>query len=275
MPTNVTREYLNAELKYQRARASDERLSALKEMLSTAPRHKGADVLRAQLRERMKRIKKERADAKKRKAGHAPIVKKEGFQVAIIGFPNAGKSTLLAKLTNARPKISDYPFTTKEPEVGIMEFEGGQMQLVEIPALVEGAADRQREMMTLLTNADGIIALADDDYQRKTLLGELSKFGIEKPIFYASKEDRIEPKELFKFFDLIRVYTKEPGEKPEMERPIILKHKSTILDAAKEIHKDFANKLKFARVWGSSRFPGQRVEKDHVLQDKDIVELHI
>jgi len=117
--------------------------------------------------------------------------------------------------------------------------------------------------------------LADDDYQRKTLLGELSKFGIEKPIFYASKEDRIEPKELFKFFDLIRVYTKEPGEKPEMERPIILKRKSTILDAAKEIHKDFANKLKFARVWGSSRFPGQRVEKDHVLQDKDIVELHI
>jgi len=275
MPTNVTREYLNAELKYQKAKTSEEKLEALKEMLSTAPRHKGADVLRAQLRERMKRLKQEQAEAKRRRAGHAPIVRKEGFQVAIIGFPNTGKSTLLARLTNARPKISDYPFTTKEPEVGIMEFEGGQIQLVEIPALVEGASEKQRDMLTLLTNADGIILLADDDHQRKTILGELSKFGIEKPVFYASKEDRIEPKELFEFFDLIRVYTKEPGEKTEMERPIILKRKSTVLDVAKEIHKDFANKLKFARVWGSSRFPGQRVEKDHVLQDKDIVELHI
>ena len=275
MPTNVTREYLNAELKYQKARTSDERLEALKEMLSTLPKHKGTEVLKSQIRERMKKLRKEQIEAKKRRAGHAPIVRKEGFQVAIIGFPNAGKSTLLAKLTNARPKISDYPFTTKEPEVGVMEFEGGQIQLVEIPALVEGASEKQRDMLTLLTNADGIILLADDDHQRKTILGELANFGIKRLIFYASKGDKITKKQLFEFFDLIRVYTKEPGEKTEMDKPIILKRKSTVLDVAKEIHKDFANKLKFARVWGSSKFPGQRVEKDHILQDKDIVELHI
>jgi len=275
MPTNVTREYLNAELKYQKARTSDEKQEALKEMLSTLPKHKGTEVLKSQIRERMKKLRKEQIEAKKRRAGHAPIVRKEGFQVAIIGFPNAGKSTLLAKLTNARPKISDYPFTTKEPEVGVMEFEGGQIQLVEIPALVEGASEKQRDMLTLLTNADGIILLADDDHQRKTILGELANFGIKRLIFYASKGDKITKKQLFEFFDLIRVYTKEPGEKTEMDKPIILKRKSTVLDVAKEIHKDFANKLKFARVWGSSKFPGQRVEKDHILQDKDIVELHI
>jgi hypothetical protein len=275
MPTNVTREYLNAELKYQKARTIEEKLEALKEMLSTAPRHKGAEVLKAQIKERMKRLRKEQADAKRRRAGHAPIVRKEGFQVAIIGFPNTGKSTLLAKLTNARPKISDYPYTTKEPEVGIMDFEGGQIQLVEIPALVEGASEKQRDMLTLLNNADGIILLADDDYQRKTLVAELAKFGISKPIFYASKGDEIKPGQIFEFFDLIRVYTKEPGKRPEMEKPIILKKRSTVIDVAKELHKDFANKLKFARVWGSSKFPGQRVEKDYVLQDKDIVELHI
>jgi len=275
MPTNVTREYLNAELKYQKARTSDERLEALKEMLSTLPKHKGTEVLKSQIRERMKKLRKEQIEAKKRRAGHAPVVRKEGFQVAIIGFPNSGKSTLLARLTNARPKISDYPFTTKEPEVGIMEFEGGQIQLVEIPALVEGAAEKQRDMLTLLHNADGIVLLADDDHQRKTILGELANFGIKRSIFYASKGDKITKKQLFEFFDLIRVYTKEPGEKTEMDKPIILKRKSTVLDVAKEIHKDFANKLKFARVWGSSKFPGQRVEKDHVLQDKDIVELHI
>jgi hypothetical protein len=275
MPTNVTREYLNAELKYHKARTSDEKQEALKEMLSTLPKHKGTEVLKSQIRERMKKLRKEQAEAKKRRAGHAPVVRKEGFQVAIIGFPNAGKSTLLTRLTNARPKISDYPFTTKEPEVGVMEFEGGQIQLVEIPALVEGAAEKQRDMLTLLTNADGIILLADDDHQRKALVGELANFGINRPIFYASKGDKITKKQLFAFFDLIRVYTKEPGEKTEMDKPIILKQKSTVLDVAKEIHKDFANKLKFARVWGSSKFPGQRVEKDHILQDKDIVELHI
>ncbi len=275
MPTNVTGEYVNAEKKYQNARNSDERLSALQEMLSTLPKHKGTEVLKAQIRERMKRIKKEQIQAKKRRAGHAPVIKKEGFQVAIIGFPNSGKSTLLAKLTNARPKISDYPFTTKEPEVGVMEFEGGQVQLVEIPALAERAAEKQRDLLTLVTNADGIILLADDDYQRKTIMGELAKFGIRKSVFYAAKGEPISPRKLFEFFDLIRVYTKEPGERTEKDKPVILRRGATVLDIAKEIHKDFANKLKFARVWGSSKSPGQRGEKDHILRDKDIVELHI
>lgn len=275
MPTNVTREYLNAELKYQQARTSEEKIAALQEMLATVPKHKGTEVLRMQIRQRMKRLKQEELKAKKRKKGHSTAIKKEGFQIAIIGFPNTGKSTLLSKLTNARPKISDYPFTTKEPEVGVMEFGGGQIQLVEIPALTEGAAEKQRELMTLLSNADGIIVMADDENQRKTIVGELVKFGIEKPIFYATKDDKIQPSRLFEFFDLIRVYTKEPGEKAEISRPILLKKNSTVMDAAKEVHKDFASKLKFARVWGSSKFAGQRVEWDHILKDKDIIELHI
>jgi ribosome-interacting GTPase 1 len=275
MPANVTREYLNAELKYRRAGTMEEKLAALQEMLSTIPKHKGTEVMRAQIKERMKRIRREAAEAKKRRKGRSLAIKKEGFQIAIIGFPNTGKSTLLSRLTNARPKISDYPFTTKEPEVGIMDFEGGQIQLVEIPALIEKASEKQRDVLTLLSGADGIILLADDEHQRKTLVEELKKFGIDRPVFYASKRETITPERLFEFFDLIRVYTKEPGEKPEEERPIILKKNTTVLDVAKEIHKDFAENLKFAKVWGSSRFPGQRVEKDYVLGDKDIVELHI
>jgi ribosome-interacting GTPase 1 len=54
-----------------------------------------------------------------------------------------------------------------------------------------------------------------------------------------------------------------------------MKEGSTVLDVAKEIHRDFYKNLKNARVWGSTRFPGQRVEKEYVLKDKDIVELHI
>ncbi len=80
---------------------------------------------------------------------------------------------------------------------------------------------------------------------------------------------------LFESLDIIRVYTKEPGKPPSMEDPLILKKGSTVKEAAARIHKDFAEHLKFAKVWGSSKFPGQRVEQDYVLKDKDIVEFHI
>ncbi len=86
--------------------------------------------------------------------------------------------------------------------------------------------------------------------------------------------DEIKPL-LFESLGIIRVYTKEPGRPPSMEDPLILKKGSTVKEAAARIHKDFAEHLKFAKVWGSSKFPGQRVEQDYVLRDKDIVEFHI
>ena len=60
-----------------------------------------------------------------------------------------------------------------------------------------------------------------------------------------------------------------------MEEPVVLPKGSTVIDLAEEIHKDFAKKLKYARVWGSGRFEGQRVTRDYVLEDGDIVELHV
>jgi len=81
--------------------------------------------------------------------------------------------------------------------------------------------------------------------------------------------------EIFKELEIIRVYTKEPGKPPVLADPLILKKGSTVLDAAREIHKDFEQKLKYAKVWGSTKFEGQRVERDYRLQDKDIVEFHI
>lgn len=74
---------------------------------------------------------------------------------------------------------------------------------------------------------------------------------------------------------VIRVYSKPPGQKPDREVPFILKEGSTVLDMAAAVHKDFAEKLKQARVWGSARFAGQSVERTHVLRDGDVVELHV
>ncbi|MGB4238079.1 MAG: GTPase [Candidatus Hydrothermia bacterium] len=80
---------------------------------------------------------------------------------------------------------------------------------------------------------------------------------------------------LFQELEIIRVYTKEPGKPPVMHDPLILKKGNTVVDAAREIHKDFERNLKYAKVWGSAKFEGQRVEHDYKLQDKDIVEFHI
>src|SRR4030042_3661187 len=70
--------------------------------------------------------------------------------------------------------------------------------------------------------------------------------------------------EVFRSLEIVRVYTKTPGEKPDMEDPVVLKKGSTVTDVALTIHKDFAFKLKYAQLWGSGKFDGQRVSRDHV-----------
>jgi ribosome-interacting GTPase 1 len=83
------------------------------------------------------------------------------------------------------------------------------------------------------------------------------------------------PEALFDLIEVIRIYSKQPGKKPDLSRPYVLPKGSTVLDVASAIHRDFVSGLRYARVWGSGRFQGQAVQKDLVLSDKDIVELHI
>ncbi len=76
------------------------------------------------------------------------------------------------------------------------------------------------------------------------------------------------------FFDVlgkIRVYTHPPGKKPEFRRPFVLDNGVTVIEAAQEVHKDIADSLKYARVWGKGVFDGQMVPRDHILNDGDIV----
>lgn len=80
---------------------------------------------------------------------------------------------------------------------------------------------------------------------------------------------------LFAFLDIIRIYSKIPGEKANLEKPFIVKRGSTVADVAIKIHRDFGDKVKSARVWGSAKFDGQVVDRHHVLKDRDIVEIHI
>jgi hypothetical protein len=80
---------------------------------------------------------------------------------------------------------------------------------------------------------------------------------------------------LMERLNIIRVYTKSPGKKPDLAAPFVLNRGSTMADFAGKVHRDFSRKLKSARVWGPAVFDGQLVQREYVLQDGDIVELQI
>ncbi|MBN1551552.1 TGS domain-containing protein [bacterium] len=82
-------------------------------------------------------------------------------------------------------------------------------------------------------------------------------------------------RELYDMLQLIRVYTQAPGKEPRIDQPIVLRKGAVLLDAAQEIHKDFAHNLKYARVWGKNTFDGQRVQRDYVLNEGDIIEFKL
>ncbi|MGA2403703.1 MAG: GTPase [Syntrophobacteraceae bacterium] len=82
-------------------------------------------------------------------------------------------------------------------------------------------------------------------------------------------------RKIYEMAGVIRVYTKSPGKEPDLKSPFVLPKNSSLEELAEEIHKDFVSKLRFAKVWGRSVFDGQMVQRDYVLQDGDIVEIHI
>ncbi|MBI2107105.1 TGS domain-containing protein [Candidatus Woesearchaeota archaeon] len=305
MPTNVTIEYQLAEGEYNEAKTPNEKIIALEKMLSTAPKHKSAEKLLQQIKQRLAKLKQQQEKEKKQKKGQHFSIKKEGAsQVSLIGITNSGKSLLLNRLTNADVKVEEYEFTTTMPEIGIMDYHGIKIQLIEIPAIVEDYLEKEKGPLFfgVLRNSDLILIILDlskdVNFQLSLIKNELKKANIKnKTVLIGNKKDKMINQSLEKFnnlflisssdnldklkdfiwsnINLIKVYTKQPGKEKDFP-PIALKKGSTVMDLAKEIHKDFIKKFKFARIFGKSvKFSGCKVGLEHVLQDDDAVEIHI
>jgi ribosome-interacting GTPase 1 len=304
MPANLPPEYLKVEEKYRLAKTPEERLKLTEELIRLAPKHKGTEKLLKLLKQRAKKLRQEieREKSKRIAKGIPFAVKKEGAgQVVLLGLPNSGKSTLLSKLTSAKPEIGEHPFTTTRPFPGMMEFEDVQIQLVEAPAIVEGSCEGKglgMAPLSLARSADALILVVEagrEQEQLEVLQQELRKAGIEpdpsRTAVVVTKTDLNQAREftspykvlrldesirteIFRLLHVIRIYTKRPSEEPS-PKPLIMPEGSTVLDVARRIHEEFAERLDFARVWGSTRFPGQRVPKDYVLSDRDVVEFHL
>ncbi len=293
--TNQSPFYKKAEAKFLDAQTDEERITYLKEMIKECPKHKSSEKMLANLKTRYKKLKRKLERTKKSgKSGKAGI-KKEEMQAAIVGMTNTGKSSLLSLLTNAKPKIAEHKFTTKNPIVGMTGFEGTSIQLIEVPAFESEYYDRG-----IVNTTDTILILINDLKQINEIENRLGKVKGKKIIIFnimdSSKDTRkisatlsskkydyvvINTKtdeninelknKLFQSFDKIRIYTKEPG-KEKSNRPMILEPGTNVEKIAKKILKNLSD-LKETKIWGpSSKFPGQKVGLKHELKDLDVIE---
>ncbi|MBI4166235.1 MAG: 50S ribosome-binding GTPase [Acidobacteria bacterium] len=325
MPANLTPQYLEAERRFKSARTTEEKLESLVEMQATLPKHKGTEKMQADIRRRMAKLRNEQSRRPASRAGLIYRVDKEGAgQLALVGPPNSGKSALVRAVTHATPEVADYPFTTRQPQPGMMSFEDIQFQLVDLPPV--HPEFHESWIYQIIRNADAVllvVALDDPDLLEdlETTLGELDKAKVhlghgtmpgvvgwlQKPTLLVGTkrdlggaEDDLEilrelygqrfdilalsaetgeglellSRAVFDLLDLVRVYTKAPSHKIEKTAPYVLRRGSHLLDLAALVHHDFLTQLKYARVWGHGKFEGQMVNRDYILGDKDVIELH-
>jgi small GTP-binding protein len=221
------------------------------------------------------------------------------MQAVLLGLTNSGKSSVLKALTNAQPRIASYGFTTTQPEIGTLNYENCNIQIIDLPPIASENFNK-----SLTNTADTILIVVEkiheikptldlikdnkkakkiiifnkiDSYNeetkrkiKETLRSKKYNFSI---ISTDTKEGIEELKEkIFKSFDIIRVYTKHTKKKQD-NTPIILPPNSTLKDVAEKVLHGYSKKVKFAKITGpSSKFLNQQIGLKHVVKDKDVVE---
>jgi small GTP-binding protein len=167
MPANLPPQYSKAEEEFRRATTPAARLDSLREMFRLLPKHKGTEKLQADLKQKISRAKEdlEGAKAGAKKPGISYRVPKEGAgRIALIGAPNVGKSAILAALTNAKPEVAPYPFTTRTPQPGMVTYKDVRYQLLDLPPIT--ADVHEPWVADLIRTSDAgllVVDLADDD----------------------------------------------------------------------------------------------------------------
>ena len=279
MTVNPGVEYQLAEEGFQNASTAEEKLKALQKMWSTVPKHKSSEGLQRQIKQKLSKYKNLLRKEKSFKRGSSSLsIKKEGSAtISILGAPNSGKSTLLKKLTNSNVLIADYPFSTVKPEVGILNYKGILLQIIEIPAITENFEETEKGPMYLaIIRMSDVLVVMNQDL--KLIKKELKNNDIHVKSLIVDKDEELEKvrDKIWNSLGLIKVYTKQPGKKFEYP-PLSLKKGDTVRELAERVHKDFVKNFKFARIWGkSARFTnGQQVGLKHVLQDGDVIEFHM
>ena len=330
MAANLTAQYLKAEERYRAARTADEKVDALQEMLREIPKHKGTSHMQADLKRKIAQAKKEvgkkSATARQTQTYEHHIAREGAGQVVLIGPPNSGKSTLLARLSNADVVVADYPYATRKPQPCMVAFQDVQIQVIDTPPVSRDFFETW--LAGLVRNADLAVVLLDlasddllDDYEvvlarleahklrflaaaderftadgvalKRTflagnkaddpraegnlaLLREMVGDRFEIVALSAKTGDGVDAwvRRVYDGLGVVRVYSKQPGKDADHD-PVLLARGATVGDFARSIHKEFAEKLKYAKLWGTGKFDGQMVNRDFELSEGDVIELHL
>jgi ribosome-interacting GTPase 1 len=392
MPTNLPPEAMDKWEEVEAAHTPKEKMEKMIEFLKYVPHHKGTMKLRGEMNRKISLIRddlenKKRKGTGKSSGGPKLFIEKEGSaQIALVGMTNVGKSCLMTATTNSKVLVTPTPFSTHEPVPGIMNYLDVQFQIVEAPAVMEGAAEGKaggQVTLGLARNADGVILMVDlsrDPVEQLELLvaeleksrvlvskpsggrvevdrrhagaglriiivgrlidcsmrdvevllrgyrindaivrisGEVSLDDVENavyentvykpavivgnkldlkgaqanlrhlktyvngklPVVAMSCEYKTGIEELgkamFESLGIVRIYTKEPGNRVHSDHPFALRKGATVNELAKNIHKELLSNFMFAMVWAKRlRFSPKKVGVNFVLEDGDIVEIH-
>ncbi len=233
MPANLPPQYLKAEEEYRRATSPAERLDTLRELFRLLPKHKGTEKLQCDLKTKISRARDDLDGGKSgpsKKAGVSYKIPSEGAgQIALVGPANSGKSSILAGLTNARPEIAPYPFTTRAPYPGMCSWEDVRFQLIDFPPVSADFLEPWMPGMVASTDAAlFVLDLADDDVfdAAEVALGRLADAHVE----------------------LV-------GELPFDSEDEAQRHVKTVLVANKGDIDGAADRLAILREWYGDRFP--------------------
>ena len=228
-------------------------------------------------------------------------VRHEGAaQIAFVGPPNAGKSSLLQALSSVQIKTGDYAFTTTRPVPAVTRIGGVLVQLVEIPGLIEGAHDGRgggRALLGVLRGADAILYCHEAGAPAANLaavVAEVRAAEIDLPAAIAATKcdeaDGAGVREAFPELEVVEVSVLDDASLEQLrdllwrltglvrvhlrsdDDPVALRPPVHVLDVAHAIHHELAEHCTGAKVWGpSAKFPGQQVGRTHLLADGDSV----
>ncbi|MDY6769206.1 MAG: GTP-binding protein [Candidatus Nanohaloarchaea archaeon] len=358
----------------------DEKIEKLEKKLDETPVNKATETERGRLKARISQLKEEKETRAKETGGGGGgySVEKQGdATVALVGPPSVGKSTLLNELTNADSETGSYEFTTLDVVPGMLQYRGANIQVLDVPGLIGGAAEGKgggKQVLSVVRNADLVLMMTDpenlDGFERmedelydagvrldreppnvkitrkdsgglsvtstvdqsrldeETVREVLEERGLvnasvvlredltldrlvdavsDNRVYLPSvkavnKADQMDGEErqaledrfpdavflsaetgrgmdglkerLWDALGVMRIYMKKPGKDADREEPLIVDRGATVEDVMDTLAGDFP-KFKHARIWGDSAdFPEQKVGKDHVLQDGDVVELN-
>lgn len=271
-------------------------------------------ALRARV-SKLKEEREKRPQAQKKSDTLYNIKKDGAGQVLFVGFPNSGKSSIISMLSGEPLEVAEYPYTTRILHQRMMRYEDIQIQLVDTPAIGDESTSMWFGNMIRKADVVAItLALSDAldieyelvmeeikphlPYMQNTaqqLLVVVNKLDLTEYSKYLDefektpcKDKKIIPvsakndvnlhrlKEIiFNSLEIIRVYSKMPGKKPDLDAPFVIRKGSSLLDCAGKIHKDFVEKLRYAKLWRKGRVEGMMVSRDFILEDRDIIELHL